>query len=381
MTLEDLENSVLLQLQEANVNFGSQPVYATGANYAQSTLDFAINRAYAKALADIGDIALESQVLTFPSISQQFSYAVPIGQAAKGTISTVLGTGGLVGVVLTTTINGTAVTYTCTANDGALSALTQLMANVNKNTTLVVNAAPVLTPCQQVLNAASSFTVQAFTPGTAGDAITLTVSSSNSTKISIAASGATLAGGTAASPALRTLRRIYYQPLGLTYNLSRAPGVRLISWDEYQQKLVDGYMQYFSAGQFPDYVAMNTTRTHLHLYPTPYESGDTITFEYAPQLTSTSSIPATSYGYLVNPTDVPLLPEDAQDLIWMYACFILWPKSRELGTAQLYQKMYQDKLTQVLENYMQASAGASFGIRNKSDLVGNGYGFSNWFNA
>jgi hypothetical protein len=52
-----------------------------------------------------------------------------------------------------------------------------------------------------------------------------------------------------------------------------------------------------------------------------------------------------------------------------------------MGTAQLYKQMYQEKLTQVLENYMQASAGASFGIRNKSDLVGNGYGFSNWFNA
>ena len=381
MQLIDLENIILTELQEPNVNFGSQPVYATGANYSQATIDFAINRAYAKALADLGDIALESYVLKFPSISQQYAYTVPIGQAASGTISTVLGTGALTGVVLTTTINGTAVTYTCTANDGALSALTQLANNVNLNTTLVVNASPVLTPCQPLLNAAASFTIQAFTPGTAGNAITLTVGSSNSAKISIAASGSTLAGGTAASPTLRTLRRVYYQPLGLTYNLSRAPGVRLISWDEYQQKLVDGYMQYFSAGQFPDYVAMNTTRTKLHLYPTPYESGDTITFEYAPQLTNNAGIPATNYGYLTNGTDVPLLPEDAQDLIWMYACFILWPKSREMGTGQLYKQMYQEKLTQVLENYMQASAGASFGIRDKSDLVGQGYGFSNWFNA
>ena len=33
---------------------------------------------------------------------------------------------------------------------------------------------------QPLLNAAASFTIQAFTPGTAGNAITLTVSSSNS---------------------------------------------------------------------------------------------------------------------------------------------------------------------------------------------------------
>jgi hypothetical protein len=372
---------VLLQLQESNINFGSQPVYATGANYAQSTLDFALNRAYAKTLADIGDIALESQVLTFPSVSQQYAYSVPIGQSASATVSTVLGTTPLTGVVLTVTINGTPVTYTCNSTDGVLSALTQLMNNVNLNTTLVVNASPVLTPCQQALNAASSFTIRAFIPGIAGNSITLTVSSSNAAKISIAASSATLLGGTAASPDIRTLRRIYYQPLGLTYNLSRAPGVRLISWDEYETKLVDGYMQSFSAGQFPDYVAMNSTRTKLHLYPTPYESGDTITFEYAPQLTNNASIPATSYGYLSASTDVPLLPEDAQDLIWMYACYLLWPKARELGTAQLYKQMYQEKLTQVIENYMQASAGASFGIRDKSDLASQGYGFSNWFSS
>jgi hypothetical protein len=379
--LEDLENMVLMQLQEANPNFGSQAVFASGANYNQAAVDFNINRAYAKTLADIGDIALESQVLKFPSVSQQYAYPVPIGAAASGTINTVIGTGSITGTVLTVTINGTPVTYTCASTDGALSALSSLVANVNKNTTLVVNAAPVITPVQQELNAASTFTIQAFTPGTAGNSITLTVSSSASTKISIAASGATLTGGTAASPSLRTLRRVYYQPLGLTYTLSRAPGVRLISWDDYLKLTVDGYLQYFSAGQFPDYVAMNTTRTKLHLYPTPYESGDTITFEYAPQLTNSASIPASNYGYLVNGTDVPLLPEDAQDLIWMYACYLLWPKSREIGTAQLYKQMYQEKLTQVLENYMQASQGASFGIRDKGDLLGQGYGFSNWFNA
>ena len=371
----------LLNLQEQNVDFGNQAVYASGANFDQATIDFAINRAYTKTVADIGDITLCTQVLTFPSIAQQYAYSVPIGQAAKGTISTVLGTGGPSGVVLTTTINGTAVTYTCVSTDGALSALTQLAANVNKDTTLVVNASPVLTPMQQSLNAAASFDVQAFTPGTAGNSITLTVSSSNSTKISISASGATLSGGTAVNPKLRLVRSVNYQPLGLTYNLRRAPGVRLISWEEYNAKLVDGYMQYFSAGQFPDYVAMNTTRTKLHLYPTPYESGDTITFEYSPQVTNNAGVSALNFGYLTNATDEPLLPEDAQDLLWMWGVFLLWPKSREIGTGLTYDKVYDKKKTEVIENYMQPSAGASFGIRNKSDMVGNGYGFSNWFNA
>lgn len=366
----------LFQIQEANPNFGNQAVFANGANYNQTAVDFAINRAYAKALDDLGDVTLATQVLKFPSVVGQYAYSVPIGQAASATVSTVMGTGPLTGVVLTTTINGTPVTYTCNANDGALSALTQLINNVNLNTTLVVSTSPLLTPCQQTLNAASTFTIQAFAPGTAGNAITLTVSSSASSKIAISASSSTLLGGTAASPNLRTVRRVYYQPVGLTYNLSRAPGVRLISWDEYQQKLVDGYLQYFSAGQFPDAVAMNTLRTKLHLYPTPYQSGDTITVEYAPQLTNNAGIPASDYGYLQGSTDVPLIPEDAQDLIWMYACFILWPKSREMGTAQLYKTMYQEKLTQVIENYMQPSVGASFGIRDKSTLIANGYG---WF--
>ena len=62
MVLQDLENLVLTELQEPNVNFGSQPVYAAGANYSQATVDFAINRAYAKTLADLGDIAVQVTV-------------------------------------------------------------------------------------------------------------------------------------------------------------------------------------------------------------------------------------------------------------------------------------------------------------------------------
>ena len=377
MTLEDLENAVLLQLQESNVNFGSQPVYATGANYAQSTLDWAINRAYGKLLDDLGDISIVTEVIKFPSVTGQYAYAVPVSQAASGTLTTRQGTGTITGVVLTTTINGTPITYTCKSTDGALTAVTQLAANVNANA-LVTAASPTLTACQQELNGQSAFTVQAFTPGTSGNSITFTASSSNSAVLSIVASGSgTLSGGTAQSPNIRSVRSVSYQPLGLTYNLYREAGVRLIGWKEYQQRLVSGYAQYFSAGQQPDFLAMNTQRTKLHMYPSPYNSGDTMTFEYCPQLTNSTNVPATNWGYLVNSTDAPpsMLPEDVQDCIWMYACYLLWPKSREMGTAQLYLKQYEDKMRQTRENYLLAAQGDHLGIRDQADLIAGSFGW------
>lgn len=378
MTLEDLENAVLLQLQESNVAFGTQPVFAAGANYAQTTLDWAINRAYAKLLDDLADISLITETLKFPSANGVFSYPVPVPATASASLTTRAGTTALTGVILTATINGTAVTYTCTSTDGALSAITALAGKVNQNATLVTGANPVITAMQQNLDAPSTFDVAAFVNGTAGNAITLTASSSNATAISITASSATLLGGTVASPNIRTIRSVSYQPIGLTYNLYRAPGVRLISWHEYQRRTVDGYLQYFSAGQQPDYIALNTSRTRLHMFPTPFNNGDTITVLYAPQLTSTAGVPATNWGYLVNPTDAPpsMLPEDAQDCIWMYACFLLWPKAREIGTAQLYLKMYTDKMREVIANYLPATQGDAIGIRDRGDLVAGSYG---WF--
>lgn len=377
MTLSDLENACLLQLQEQNVNFGSQPVYASGANYAQSTLDFAINRAYGKLLDDLSDIKLVTETIDFASQNGVFAYPLPVPAAATGQLTTKLGTGSITGVVLTATINGTATTYTCLSTDGATSAIAALANKVNL-TSLVTSGTPTINPLQIGLNGPSFYKVTAYTAGTAGNAITLTASSSNATAISITASAATLTGGTAASPAIRFVRSVYYQPLGLTYTLNREPGVRLIAWQEYQRKTASGYLQVFSAGQQPDYVAVDTQRQNLYLYPSPYNNGDTIRVQYAPQLTNNTNIPATNWGYLVNPTDAPpaMLPEDAHDCIWMYAMFLLWPKSRELGTAKMYLDLYKDKMRETLENYMEASDGASFGIRDKGDMLALSYGNS-----
>jgi hypothetical protein len=82
-------------------------------------------------------------------------------------------------------------------------------------------------------------------------------------------------------------------------------------------------------------------------------------------------VPASAWGYLVNSTDSPptSFPEDAQDMIWMYACVLLWPKSREMGTAQMYLKMYEEKKQQVRENYLRSNAGDSIGIRSSDDII------------
>lgn len=376
MQLQDFENAVLSQLQEANVSFGAQPTYASGANYAQATLDWAINRGYAWAVNTLGDIQLLTETITFPSANGQYSYPVPVGQAASAQVSTKLGTGPVTGVVLTITINGTPVTYTCVSTDGALSALAALVQNVNTNATLVTGSSPVITPMQIYLNATSAYTVMAFSPGTAGNSITLTVSSSNSTAIAITATGSTLSGGTAQSPNIRMVRSLYYQPLGFTYNLQREPGVRFLSWAQYQRKIASGYLQYFSAGTQPDYAAMNVERTRLHVYPTPYTNGDTMTLQYAPQLTNSANVPATNWGYLVNSTDSPptQFPEDAQDAIWMYACFLMWPKSRELGTAQMYLKMAKDKLAEMTADYLRASEGDKLQLVSRDDALVSSYG-------
>lgn len=367
---------VLTQLQEPNVSFGSAPSWTTGANYTQAAVDFAINRAYGKLLDDLGDISLVTQVLSFASVVQQYAYPIPVGQTASGTVSTSLVTSTTpTGVVLTLTINGTATTYTCVSTDGALSAITNLVTKVNASS-LVTATNPTINALQLTLNAASQYTITAYTAGTAGNSITLTASSSNSAIMSISVSGSTLTGGTAASPNIRKVRSVYYQPLGLSYNVLREPGVRLVSWAEYQRQTASGYLQYFSAGSIPDFVAVNTLRTQLWLYPSPYESGDTITMEYCPQLTNSTSVSAANWGYLSNATDSPpsMLPEDIQDCIWMYACYLLWPKSREIGTAQAYLQMYKDKLQESKANYMDASAGASFGIRSRDDMLAISYG-------
>lgn len=382
MTLEDLENACLLALQEQNVNFGTQATFAAGANYSQATLDWAINRGYGKLLNDLSDISLVSETVDFASKTQVFAYPIPVAASASGTLTTTIGTGPITGVVLTTTINGTAVTYTCTATDGATSAIAALATNVNNNTTLVKTGSPVINPLQIGLNGPSFYKVSAFTPGTAGNAITFTASSSNSTAIAITASGGgTLTGGTAASPNIRTVRNVYYQPLGLTYKLLREPGVRLISWEEFQRRTASGYLQVFSAGQQPDFCAIDPPRQNLWLYPSPYTVGDTISLQYAPQLTNNTNVPATNWGYLVSSTDAPpaMLPEDAHDCIWMYALFLLWPKSREMGTLKLYLDLYKDKVKEIIANNMEPSAGASFGIRSKSDMLAVSYGSGGWY--
>jgi len=362
---------VLLQLQEPNVAFGSAPSFASGANYSQSTLNFAINRAYAKAVDDLGDLSLITQTITFPSISQQYSYPIPVAQTASATVTTTgSASATLTGVVLTLTIAGTPVTYTCNAGDTILSALTNLATNVN-NSALVTSGTPTISPMQIGLNNPSAYQIYAYTAGTPGNSITVTASSSNSSTIAIAVSSSTLTGGTSASPMIRMVTRCFYQPLGLTYQIELEPGGRMISWERYQRQTSAGYLQTYSVALQPDVCAITPDRTKINFFPGPYNTGDTVTIQYTPQLTSNSLVPASAWGYLVNSTDSPptSFPEDAQDMIWTYACFLLWPKSREMGTAEMYLKMYEQKKQQVRENYLRSNAGDSIGIRSSDDII------------
>lgn len=370
MQLQDLENSVLLALQEPNVNFGSQAVYPSGANFPQSAVDFMINRAYGQLLNDIADVEIASQTLIFPSVSQQYAYAIPSGAFASGTLTTALTAGAsITGIVLTVTISGTPITYTCVSTDTALSALAALAARVNAST-LVTAASPTISPLNYALNNPSQYVVYAPAAGTAGNSITFTASSSAPLLLSITASGSgTLSGGTAASPAIRFLRRVWYQPLGLTYQIELEPGARLVSWQQFQRASSAGYLQPFAFALQPDVCSVSPDRSKLYFFPGPFTTGDTITIEYAPTLTSTSGITPGNFGYLVNSTDVPAVPEPMHDLIWMLAVYFLWPKARELGAAMQYLEMYKARLQEEKQNYMRMSMGDSLQITGRETIL------------
>jgi hypothetical protein len=82
LTLNDLENSVLFNLQQSElVNFGGAPNYSTAINPAidQSALIFMINRAYQRVFVDLSDCEIELAHLTFRSIANLSDYALPPG--------------------------------------------------------------------------------------------------------------------------------------------------------------------------------------------------------------------------------------------------------------------------------------------------------------
>lgn len=370
---------MLVALSMPYRNPGGAITWPTGADFSQATVDWALNRGLTRFVSDLGDLELLTQVLQFPSQTGVYSYLL---QNAVGQPATAIGsyaTGSVIftgtvaaGQTATVTIGGTAYSYTVPTSSTTIPQIIgALIQKINAGTQILPNSTT-LSPVNQALNTQSMLTLMAGAAGTAGNSTTLTASGSGS--LTLTASGATFTGGTNANQPIRTVRRVFYQALGQLFRLELEPGARLISWEEFNRKTAAGYVLPFSFTTWPDYASVSPHRDHLFFYGAPSEYGDTITVEYAPIITSNSAIPASNWGYLVNTTDIPLLPEDTQDCIWEWAVSILQPNAREVATGKLYRELYKEDLQMAKDNYTRDSAGDALILRPASDaLATSGY--------
>lgn len=380
MQLVDLENAVLIALSQPYANPGGTITWPGGADFNQAKVDWAINRGLTRLVTDLGDIELLTNSIQFPSAIGQYSYPIQTvaGQPATAIGSYALGSVAFSGTVVAgqtpgVTIGGTLYSYTVPTSSTTISQIIgQITAKINAGTQ-VLPTSTVLSPVNLALNGALSIPLMAGAAGVAGNSTTLSATSSGS--LTLTASGATLTGGTAANQPIRMVRRVYYQSRGQLFQLELEPGARLISWEEFNRKTGAGYALPFSFTTWPDYCAVNPRRTSLYLYGGPSQVGDLITVAYAPIITQNAAIPASQWGYLVNATDIPLLPEDVQDCIWEWAVSMLQPNAREVATGKLYREIYKEDLQTAKENYGRDSAGDALILRPAGDaLATSGYG-------
>jgi hypothetical protein len=379
MQLSDLESAVLKALSMPYANPGGLVTWPSGCDFNQSTVDWAINRGLTRTVSDLGDIELLTQEIAFPSQTGVYEYLLqnPVGQPATAVGSFATGSVVFTGTVAAgqtpgITIGGTLYSYTVpTASTTIPQIIAALIQKINAGTQILPTSTT-LSPVNQALNTSITLTLMAGAAGTAGNSTTLTATSSGT--LTLTASGSTLSGGTAANQPIRTVRRVYYQALGQLFRLELEPGARLISWQEFNRKTGAGYMLPFSFTTWPNYATISPRRMHLYLYGAPSEYGDTITVSYCPIITQNTAIPASNWGYLVNATDIPLLPEDVQDCIWEWAVSFLQPDAREIATGKLYRDMYKEDVQTAKDNYGRDSAGDALILRPASEaLATSGY--------
>jgi hypothetical protein len=279
------------------------------------------------------------------------------------------------------TIAGTLYSYTVpTASTTIPQIIAALIGKINAGTQILPTSTT-LSPVSQALNTQSTLLLMAGAAGTAGNATTLqgsfvggTVTGSWPTGITqsgltLSGTGSTLTGGTAANQPIRMVRRVFYQPLGQLFRLELEPGARLISWQEFNRRTGAGYTFPFNFSTWPSWCAVNPKRDKLYFSGGPSQYGDTITVEYCPIVTQNTAIPASNWGYLVNAGDIPLLPEDAQDALWMGAVSFLQPYAREVATGQLYSQIYKTEVQRIKDNYTRDSAGDALIMRPAEDAV------------
>lgn len=171
-------------------------------------------------------------------------------------------------------------------------------------------------------------------------------------------------------PKIHLVQRLFYAPQGLSYTLEFTPGVRLISWDAFQEFTAAGYLQQFAFGVQPDFAAIDPTRTNLYFYPGSANSGDTITLNYVPIPTAGTTVPPLSAE-----TDTPVLPADTHEAIAYSALAFLWIKAREFDASMSFRKLYAEEVQRIRDLYYRSSAGSSMRIRDKNEMLVMQYPF------
>jgi hypothetical protein len=343
-------------------------------------VDFAINRAYSRLVSDLSSLELLTNQITFSTNAQQYAYEIQfnasktaIGSRASGTV-TFTGTPAA-GQTPTVTVNGTLFSYTVLSTD-TLATITQAFLVKINASALVQPTGTVLAPVTPTLNTAQNvLTLYAATTGVT----TYTLTAASSGTLTLTTSGATLTGGTAANQPIQLVRRIRYQPLGQLYRLELEPGARLVSWEQFNRETGAGYMLSYAYATNPDFCSISPTRQYLYFYPGPFTVGDQVVIDYCPTITSNTSIPATSWGYLANSTDVPLMPEDCQDAIWMGAVAFLQPKAREYEGGKLYVELYRAEVQRIKDNYERDSAGDALILKPAEEVLASS-GWDGWIN-
>jgi hypothetical protein len=374
VTLSDFESACLTALSLPYSNPGGTITWPVGADFGQGKVDWAINRGLTRLVSDLGDLELLTQTLVFPSATFQYAYTLQnaIGQPATaiGTYASaqiaVTGTVAA-GQTATVTIAGTPYVYRVTTSSTTIPQVIAGLLQLINAGTQILPTSTVLSPVNQALNTQSVIQLRAGAAGTAGNSTT--VAAVGSGTLTLTASSSTLTGGTAANQPIRMVRRVFYQSLGQIFRLELEPGARLISWQEFNRRTGAGYTFPFNFSTWPNWCSVSPKRDNLFFSGGPSQYGDTITVEYCPIITSNAAIPSSNWGYLVNSTDIPLLPEDLQDAIWKYAVSLLQPSAREYGTGELYGKQYLDDVQRAKDNYARDSAGDALIMRPAEDAV------------
>lgn len=152
---------------------------------------------------------------------------------------------------------------------------------------------------------------------------------------------------------IASVGRVFYTPIGFTYSREFRPGRELISWSQFQTYTAQGWMEPYSFTNLPRWVTVDPTLNHLYFYPGCANAGDSITVEYTPFPTASS----VNCPTLVASTDIPGLPVDCHIAIVNYALSMLWVRARELATAGVYSKIYQDNVLNITRKYQKKHHG------------------------